>query len=163
MCRSSLFSSVCCQYGSFCQYTSKWIIYSPEHRVKDAVHRLLLRGGGFIKAWENNPDDVTVLSSFSLRLEKNSASKTGGVELKRCGCLPARDGLMKDDIQLHYGDCRSQSICSLTHTRSACAYVGILAYCDVISWSIFKYLISLKPAQPKIKKKLYKSINQNNW
>lgn len=33
----------------------------------------------------------------------------------------------------------------------ASAYISIFAFCDVISWSIFKCFISLKSLQPKLK------------
>lgn len=70
---------------------------------------------------ENNPCDVTVMSSglcTRLKAWNLSRESTHGKigartlnELWRQECLPSRKGLMKNTIQLHYGNCRTLFFC----------------------------------------------------
>ena len=41
----------------------------------------------------------------------------GDVELKRCGRLPGREGLMTDVFELHYGKCRIEAFWNLTNIK----------------------------------------------
>ena len=52
------------------------------------------------RLWENNPDDVIVMSAAyaqgdNLMYTKHSALQTGGMEFERHGHLPERTGLTK--------------------------------------------------------------------
>ncbi len=71
------------------------------------------------RSWENNPDDVIVMSSGSSQLRLGDDEfLTEKLQTGRRGVWKTWKGLMKDGFELHHGDCRIQCFCSLTRIRN---------------------------------------------